>query len=178
MSININPPQTEAHETKLSRNLATSFGSPAGVRSDFGSRFVGRLARRRSRGRPPPESRAGGPPPPAPPPPPPAPPPPPPPPPQPPPRRVSPRAAPAPPLVRRDGRYGGALRDSSARRSASAVGQRASGSFSSERMTHDARSSGQVGVLSWRLGACSVICLSSNPGTVGAEKGNSPASIW
>src|SRR6266545_4028389 len=146
MSININPPQTEAHETKLSRNLATSFGSPAGVRSDFGSRFVGRLARRRSRGRPPPESRAGGPPPPPPPP----------------PRRVSPRAAaPAPPLVRRDGRYGGALRDSSARRSASAVGQRASGSFSSERMTHDARSSGQVGVLSWRLGACSVICLSS-----------------
>src|SRR6266511_1270442 len=78
MSININPPQTEAHETKLSRNLATSFGSPAGVRSDFGSRFVGRLARRRSRGRPPPESRAGGPPPPAHPPPPPATPPPPP----------------------------------------------------------------------------------------------------
>src|SRR6266487_3661433 len=162
MSISINPPQTEAQETNPSRNFATIFGSPAGVRSDFGSRFVGRLARRRSRGRPPPESRAGGPPPPPPPP----------------PRRVLPRAAPAPPLVRRDGRYGGAVRDSSARRSASAVGQRASGSFSSERMTHDARSSGQVGVLSWRLGACSVICLSSNPGTVGAEKGNSPASIW
>src|SRR6266550_2920912 len=134
MSININPPQTEAQETNPSRNFATIFGSPAAVRSDFGSRFVDRLTRRRSRGRPPPESRAGGPPPP------------------PPPRRVSPRAAPAPPLVRRDGRYGGAVRDSSARRSASAVGQRASGSFSSERMTHDARSSGQVGVLSWRLG--------------------------
>src|SRR5207249_10400306 len=131
MSININPPQTEAQETNPSRNFATIFGSPAGVRSDFGSRFVGRLVRRRSRGRPPP-SRAGGPPPP----------------PLPPPRRVSPRAAPAGKLVRRDGRYGGALRDSSARRSASAVGQRASGSFSSERMTHDARSSGQVGVLS------------------------------
>src|SRR5437867_13298912 len=132
MSININPPQTEAQETNPSRNLATIFGSPAGVRSDFGSRFVGRLARRPSSGRPPPESRAGGPPLP----------------PTPPPRRVSPRATPAPPLVRRDGRYGGALRDSSARRSASAVGQRVSGPFSSERMTHDARSSGQVGVLS------------------------------
>src|SRR6266545_2178444 len=108
MSININPPQTEAQETNPSRNFATIFGSPAGVRSDFGSRFVGRVVRRRSRARPPPERRAGGPPPP-------------------PPRRVSPRAAaPAPPLVRRDGRYGGALRDSSARRSASAVGQRAS----------------------------------------------------
>src|SRR6266850_3564562 len=160
MSISINPPHTDAHETNPSRNFATILGSPAGVRSDFGSFFVGRLARRRSEGRPPPDSRAGGPPTPAPPP----------------PRRVSPR--PAPPLVRRDGRYGGALRDSSARRSASAVGQRASGSFSSERITHDARSSGQVGDLSWRLGACSVICLSNNPGTVGAENGSSPASIW
>src|SRR5260370_103325 len=158
MSISINPPHTDAHETNPSRNFATILGSPAAVRSDFGSFFVGRLARRRSDGRPP-LDRAGGPTPPR----------------LPPPRRVSPRA---PPLVRRAGRYGGALRDSSARRSASAVGQRASGSFSSERMTHDARSSGHVGVLSWRLGACSVICFSSNPGTVGAENGSSPASIW
>src|SRR5882672_5102958 len=164
MSISINPPHTDAHETNPSRNFATILGSPAGVRSDFGSFFVGRLARRRSEGRPPPDSRAGGPPTPAPPPPPP-------------PSRVSPRPA-APPLVRRAGRYGGALRDSSARRRAAAVGQRASGSFSSERTTHDARSSGHVGVLSWWLGACSVICLSNNPGTVGAENGNSPASIW
>src|SRR5438477_67637 len=36
-------------------------------------------------------------------------------------------------------------------------------------MTHAARSSGQVGDLSWRFGAGSVICLSSNPGMPGAE---------
>src|SRR2546422_11250164 len=118
MSISINPPHTDAHETKPSRNFATILGSPVGVRSDFGSFFVGRLARRRSGGRPPPDSRAGGPPRPAPPPP---------------PSRVSPRPA-APPLVRRDGRYGGALRGSSARRGASAAGQRASGPFSGGRM--------------------------------------------
>jgi len=31
MSININPPHTDAHETKPSRNFATSFGSPLAV---------------------------------------------------------------------------------------------------------------------------------------------------
>src|SRR5262245_58477782 len=149
-SMNINPPHTDAHETKLSRNFATIRGSPLGVRSFLGSFFVvGRVGRRRSA--PPAGEILGGP------------------------SRVSPRPPPA--LVLRAGRYGGALRASIARRKASAVGQRASGSVSRERMTHEARSSGQVGVRSLRFGACSVICLRRRPGTVGAENGSSPASI-
>src|SRR5712671_4822699 len=124
-SMNVRPPQTDAHDTKLSRNFATILASPLAVRSLFGSFLVsGRKARRRSE-RPPPEVLAGGC-----------------------PKRDSRRAASGLMLGRRDGRNGGALRDSSARRSASAVGQRASGSFSSERITHEARSSGQVGVRS------------------------------
>src|SRR5882757_6450549 len=103
-SSTVSPPHTDAHDTNESRNFATIRDSPDGVRSDFGSFFAGRVRGRRSSGRPPPDSRAGGPPSPAPPPP---------------PMRVSPRN---PPLVRRDGRYGGALRDSSARLRASAVG--------------------------------------------------------
>src|ERR1041385_8372750 len=106
-SINVRPPHTDAHETNESRNRATMRGSPLGVRSLFGSFLGGREARRRSARPPaPPVMRAGRP-----------------------PSRVSgrprpPSPAPVPPLVRRDGRYGGALRDSSARRSASAVGHR------------------------------------------------------
>src|SRR5512145_3567376 len=77
-SMNINPPHTDAHETKLSRNFATSRGSPLGVRSFLGSfRVVGRVARRRSAA-PPGDNLAGGP------------------------SRVSPRAPPA--LVLRAGR--------------------------------------------------------------------------
>src|SRR5258707_15107699 len=105
MSISINPPHTDAHETNPSRNFATILGSPAAVRSDFGSFFVGRLARRRSDGRPP-LDRAGGPPPPR----------------LPPPRRVSPRA---PPLVRRPGRYGGGPPRASGGRGGPARGHRA-----------------------------------------------------
>src|SRR5213075_1337201 len=123
-SMNIRPLQTEAQETKPSRNFATMRDSPLGVSSLFGSfRGAGRDARRRS-GRPPPDIRAGGA-----------------------PSRVSAaaRRPTPPPLVRRDGRYGGALRDSRARRSASAVDQHTSSSFSSERMTHADRSSGHVG---------------------------------
>src|SRR5687768_9880985 len=78
------PPHTDAHDTNASRNLATIFGSPLGVRSDLGSFLSGRVERRRSSARAPAEARAGGGDPP-------------------PPRRVSPRAA-APPLVRREGR--------------------------------------------------------------------------
>src|SRR6266508_5583217 len=77
-SMNISPPQMDAHETKLSRNRTTIFDSPLGVRSDLGSFFAGRAVRRRSGGRPPPDNLAGGG------------------------RRISPRAA-APLLVRRDG---------------------------------------------------------------------------
>src|SRR5437762_13780321 len=59
-SISINPPQTDAHETKESLNFATMRGSPLGVRSLFGSRLgVGRVARRRS-GRPPNDILASG----------------------------------------------------------------------------------------------------------------------
>src|SRR4051812_16681046 len=110
--MSIKPPHTDAQETNPSRSFATIFGSPLGVRSDFGSFFAGLLARRRSRGRPAPDIRAGGPPPPS---------------------RVS-RPPNTPPLVLREGRNVGALRDSRARRSASAVGQRDSGSFSSDRI--------------------------------------------
>src|SRR5207253_9658246 len=78
---------------------------------------------------------------------------------------------------RRD-RYIVALRASSARRSASAVGQRSSGSFSRDRITHAARSSGHSRHLSVTSGARSVMCFIRIPGTVGAWNGSSPVSIW
>src|SRR5438132_14400527 len=105
------PPATDAHDTKLDRILRITSASPAGA-SCTGSRG-GR------RPRPPPTSglrgtgkAAGG-------------------------GKREARAD-APAEGRRD-RYIVALRASSARRSASAVGQRSSGSFSSERITHAAR---------------------------------------
>src|SRR5205823_2452345 len=85
------------------------------------------------------------------------------------------RAA-APAEGRRD-RYMVAVRASSARRNASAVGQRSSGSFSSERITHAARSSGQSLHRSVTSGARSVMCFMRMPGTVGAWNGSSPVSI-
>src|SRR3989475_436942 len=81
-------------------------------------------------------------------------------------------------LLERRGLYMVALRASSARRSASAVGQRSSGSFSSDRITQAPRSSGTSGRRSVISGGRSVMCFIRIPGTVGAWKGSSPASIW
>src|SRR5205814_6996961 len=109
--MSVSTPHTDAHETKPSRNFATIFGSPLAVSRLLGSLVFGdgRLVRRRS-ARPPPDVRAGGG-----------------------PNRDSSRARgrppPGPPVMAtlgRRGRYAGAVRDSSARRRASAVGQRAS----------------------------------------------------
>ena len=145
------PPATDAHDTKLDRILRTTSASPAGA-SCTGSRG-GRVGRRP---RPPTsglrgtgKAAGGG-------------------------KREARAAAPA--EGRRD-RYIVALRASSARRSASAVGQRSSGSFSSERITHAARSSGQSTHFSVTSGARSVMCFIRMPGTVGAWNGSSPVSI-
>src|SRR5690349_21727598 len=70
--------------------------------------------------------------------------------------------------VERRGRYAGAVRDSSARRSASAVGHRFSGSFSRQRITEPARSSGTPSTRSPMYFAVSVICLIRMAGTVDA----------
>src|SRR5437879_4722855 len=117
------PPATDAQDTKLDRILRTTSASPPPPPPAV-SCTASRCGRVGRRPRPPPTSNGlrgagreggGG-------------------------NREARAAAPA--EGRRD-RYMVAVRASSARRNASAVGQRSSGSFSSERITHAARSSGQ-----------------------------------
>ena len=69
------------------------------------------------------------------------------------------------------------MRLSRARRSASAVDQRLSGSFSRHRMTVAANSSGHSGRPTMMSGGGSVICFMSMPGTVDALNGTRPKSI-
>jgi hypothetical protein len=67
---------------------------------------------------------------------------------------------------------------SSARRSASAVGQRSSGSFSRQRITVCDNSTGVSGRLRSTGMGRSVICFISRAGTDCAWNGGSPVSIW
>src|SRR3989449_5223505 len=120
-SNNKHPPATEAQDTKLERILRTMSASPAGANCVASRRRIGRRPTSGLRGM----GRAGGD------------------------GNRGARCA-GPPEVRRD-RDIVALRASSARRSASAVGQRSSGSFSRERITQAARSEEHTSELQSRL---------------------------